>query len=217
MTWKGVIFDLDGTLLDTLRDLAEAANTALAFFDYPVHNQDEYRYFVGEGLKTLTRRILPDSVSDENDILLYMKKFEEVYKQNWNKHSAPYPGIPEMLADLKENGMQLAVLSNKPHEFTKICVHEFFPENTFSYVYGQRDGVPKKPDPAGAVELARRLGIDREEILYVGDTATDMQTGNSAGMKTIGVLWGFRNRRELEENNAWKIVTHPEEIVRYAA
>ena len=217
MTCKGVIFDLDGTLLDTLKDLADAANAALAHFGYPEHHQDEYRYFVGEGLKTLTKRILPDSASGEEAIIRYMKKFGEVYKENWKNHSKPYPGIPEMLAHLKDKDLQLAVLSNKPHEFTKICVEEFFEKDLFSFVFGQRDGIPKKPDPAGAVELARRMGLASDEIVYVGDTATDMQTGNSAGMKTIGVRWGFRDRRELEENNAWKIATAPEEIVRYAA
>ena len=217
MTCKGVIFDLDGTLLDTLKDLADAANAALAHFGFPTHDQDEYRYFVGEGLQTLTRRILPDSVSGEEDVIRYMQKFGEVYKENWKQSSAPYTGIPEMLAQLKKHDLQLAVLSNKPHEFTKICVDEFFEKDLFSFVYGQRDGIPKKPDPAGAVEIAQRMGIRSDEIVYVGDTATDMKTGNSAGMKTIGVLWGFRNRRELEENNAWKIAAVPEEIVSYAA
>ena len=216
MKYKGIIFDLDGTLLDTLQDLADAANATLVHFGFPVHPVDRYRYFVGEGLKTLTRRIIPGSSATDAELHEYMQKFGEIYSRNWNAHSAPYSGIPEMLASLSAAGLQLAVLSNKPHEFTKICVEEFFPGSPFSFILGQREGVAKKPDPAGALELAEKMGLSVAEILYIGDTATDMQTGNSAGMKTIGVEWGFRERAELEKNKAWKIVSTPAEVVKYA-
>jgi len=214
MKCKGLIFDLDGTLLDTLRDLADAANDSLASFGYPIHAVDKYRYFVGEGLHTLVQRILPQTAS-AGDVQKLMEKFSEVYKLNWNAHSAPYPGITEMLAKLYEAGMQLAVLSNKPHAFTQICVETFLPENTFAFVFGKRDGIARKPDPVGALEIAEKMKLSVDEILYVGDTATDMQTGNRAGMKTIGVEWGFRKRQELEENNAWKIASTPAEVVSY--
>ena len=216
MKCKGLIFDLDGTLLDTLDDLAEAANTTLQYFGYPVHPVNSYRYFVGEGLKTLMQRIVPDPSVSDDELNGYMKKFSEIYSQIWNAHSAPYAGISEMIRALTKAGLQLAVLSNKPHEFTKICVDAFFPDNPFLFVVGQRQGVARKPDPAGALELAEKMGLDVAEILYVGDTATDMQTGNRAGMKTIGVEWGFRDRAELKENNAWKIVLTPAEVVSYA-
>ena len=216
MKYKGIIFDLDGTLLDTLEDLADAANATLEHFSFPVHPRDSYRYFVGEGLKTLMQRIVPGSSATDDELNGYMKKFGEIYSQKWNARSAPYHGIPEMIASLSAAGLQLAVLSNKPHGFTEICVETFFPEKPFVYVYGQREGIPKKPDPAGAFELAEKMGLGVEEILYVGDTSTDMKTGNSAGMKTIGVEWGFRERAELEENNAWRIVSTPAEVVLYA-
>ena len=216
MKYKGIIFDLDGTLLDTLEDLADAANATLEHFGFPVHAKDSYRYFVGEGLKTLMQRIVPGTNATDDELNRYMKKFGEIYSQNWNVHSAPYQGVSEMIASLSAAGLQLAVLSNKPHGFTEICVETFFPEKPFVYVYGQREGIPKKPDPAGALELAEKMGLGVEEILYVGDTSTDMKTGNSAGMKTIGVEWGFRERAELEENNAWKIVSIPAEVVLYA-
>jgi len=215
MKYKGLIFDLDGTLLDTLKDLADAANASLDHFGFPVHSTDSYRYFVGEGLHTLVQRILPDS-ANENDVKKIMKKFAEIYTSNWNANSAPYPGIIDMLQALSEAGLQLAVLSNKPHKFTKICVDTFLPDSTFSYVYGKRDGVARKPDPVGALEIAEKMNLSVNEILYVGDTATDMKTGNSAGMKTIGVEWGFRERKELEANNAWKIASTPAEVVSYA-
>jgi phosphoglycolate phosphatase len=215
MECKGLIFDLDGTLLDTLEDLADAANATLEHFGFPGHPVDAYRYFVGEGLKTLIQRIIPGSCT-ENQLAEYMKKFGEIYRRIWNVHSAPYEGVSEMISSLQTAGLQLAVLSNKPHVFTEICVETFFPEHPFVFVFGQRDGVAKKPDPAGALELAEKMGLDVDEILYVGDTATDMQTGNSAGMRTIGVEWGFRDRAELEKNNAWKVVATPAEVVSYA-
>jgi phosphoglycolate phosphatase len=216
MKCKGLIFDLDGTLLNTLEDLASAGNTTLEHFGFPVHPVDAYRYFVGEGLKTLMQRIIPKPDASDDQLLEYMKKFGEIYAEIWNVRSAPYKGIPEMISSLSAAGLQLAVLSNKPHEFTKICVESFFPENPFVFVLGQRAGIPKKPDPAGAIELTEKMGLVPGEILYVGDTATDMQTGNSAGMRTIGVEWGFRDRAELQNNNAWKIVSTPAEVVSYA-
>ncbi len=216
MKWKGIIFDLDGTLLDTLADLAVAANSTLAHFGFPGHPVDAYRYFVGEGLKTLIQRIVPTTSCSDEELAAYMKKFTEIYSRTWNQNSAPYDGIQEMVSSLSSSGMQLAVLSNKPHDFTRICVEQFFPNAPFSFVYGQREGVSKKPDPAGALEIADKMGLASGEILYVGDTATDMKTGNSAGMKTIGVLWGFRDRQELEANQASKIVATPAEVVSYA-
>ncbi len=216
MACKGIIFDLDGTLLDTLEDLAEAANKTLEFYGFPAHPVDAYRFFVGEGLKTLLQRIVPGSDRTEEQLQEYMKKFAEIYSQTWNRKTAPYEGIPEMLNDLTGAGLPLAVLSNKPHAFTELCVETFFPDKPFLHVFGQRDAVAKKPDPAGALDIAGKMGAAAEDILFVGDTATDMRTGNSAGMKTIGVEWGFRTRAELEENNAWKIVTHPVEVVSHA-
>ncbi len=216
MKVKGILFDLDGTLLDTLEDLADAANATLAHFGFPVHPRESYRYFVGEGLKTLTQRIIPGSSATDAELYKYMQKFGEIYSQNWNAHSAPYPGITEMINSLSASGLQLAVLSNKPHAFTKVCVEEFFPEGPFRFVMGQREGVAKKPDPAGALELAEKMELSVDEILYIGDTATDMQTGNRAGMKTIGVEWGFRDRAELQKNKAWRIVSTPAEVLNYA-
>ncbi len=215
MKYKGLIFDLDGTLLDTLQDLADAANASLDHFGFPVHPVDSYRYFVGEGLHTLVQRILPDSAT-ENDVEKIMEKFAEIYANNWNAHSAPYPGITDMLQSFSDAGLQLAVLSNKPHKFTEICVDTFLPDCSFAYVYGQRDGIARKPDPVGALEIAEKMNLSVNEILYIGDTATDMQTGNNAGMKTIGVEWGFRERKELEQNKAWKIASTPAEVVSYA-
>ncbi len=216
MTCKGLIFDLDGTLLDTLEDLAEAANSTLDYYGFSPHPVDAYRYFVGEGLRTLMQRIVPGGAATEEQLRQYMKKFAEIYNLTWNRKTAPYNGIVEMLSELTAAGLPLAVLSNKPHEFTVLCVETFFLKQHFRYVFGQRDFVAKKPDPAGAVDIAEKMGVAVGDILYVGDTATDMKTGNRAGMKTIGVEWGFRKRAELEEHGAWKIVATPGEVVSYA-
>lgn len=216
MKIKGLIFDLDGTLLDTLQDLADAANKTLEYFAFPTHPKDAYRYFVGEGLRILAQRVLPESARDGEDIEKYMEKFSEIYSTNWNANSAPYSGILEMIQSLSYNGLKLAVLSNKPHAFTTICVETFFPDHPFTLVFGKRDGVAGKPDPAGALEIAEKMALSVDEILYVGDTKTDMLTGNNAGMKTIGVDWGFRDRKELADNKAWKIVSNPQEVVSYA-
>ena len=216
MKCKGLIFDLDGTLLDTLEDLAIAGNATLEHFGFPAHPVDAHRYFVGEGLKTLMQRIIPAADASDDQLLEYMNTFGKIYAKSWHVRSAPYKGIPEMITALSSAGLQLAVLSNKPHEFTKHCVEYFFPEHSFVCVFGQREGVAKKPDPAGAIEIVEKMGLVAGEILYVGDTATDMQTGNSAGMRTIGVEWGFRDHAELQNNNAWKIVSTPAEVVSYA-
>lgn len=215
MGFKAVIFDLDGTLLDTLRDLADAANASLSHYGFPEHPVDAYRYFVGDGLQTLIQRIVPDSAT-EDDVKKLMEKFTELYTTMWNVHTTPYPGVLDMLTSLTDGGCVLAVLSNKPHKFTQICVQNLFPEVSFTFVYGKRDGVAKKPDPVGALEIAEKMNLSVNEILYVGDTATDMQTGNRAGMKTVGAEWGFRTREELEKNNAWKIAKTPAEVVSHA-
>ncbi len=211
-----MIFDLDGTLLDTLEDLATAANATLEQYGFSTHPVDSYRYFVGDGLKNLIQRILPEEAVSEEQLSQCIETFNNIYGKTWKVRTAPYEGIVEMLDSLAAAGLQLAILSNKPHEFTKICVKEFFSDCPFVCVYGQREGVPKKPDPAGALEIAGEMGLDVSEILYVGDTATDMKTGNSAGMKSIGVEWGFRDRAELQNHNAWKVVSTPAEVVSHA-
>ncbi|MEN8190973.1 MAG: HAD family hydrolase [Thermodesulfobacteriota bacterium] len=213
MKTRAIIFDLDGTLLDTVEDLADAANQVLSRGGFPIHPVEKYNHFVGDGLKTLIKRILPPDRVDEQTVRECMESFGEIYITMWNNKSRPYGGITEMLKSLKEQGVELAVLSNKPHDFTTMCVQESFSKDLFSHVFGQREGIPKKPDPAGALEIARLLGLNPAEIVYVGDTSVDMTTGRDAGMFTLGVLWGFRDREELEQSGAGKIIEHPQEIV----
>ncbi len=215
MNISGIIFDLDGTLLDSLDDLADAANASLIQCGFPVHPVAAYRYFVGDGLMTLIERIVPEQNRSQSEIAACMGLFSQIYGQGWDVKSRLYAGIDDMLQQLRQAGLQLAILSNKPHMFTQLCVQRFFSAKPFDFVYGHREGFPKKPDPSGAQKIASLMKLPPSQILYVGDTATDMRTGNGAGMITLGALWGFRERQELEASGASTLITHPSEIVEY--
>lgn len=213
MRYKAVLFDLDGTLLDTLDDLAMAGNRMLAARALPVHPVDAYRYFVGDGIRILIERILPVESRHPEMIDTAVTAFQEEYAKNWDDHSAPYPGIDRMLDRLTADGLRLSILSNKPDAFTRLCVQRLLPRWTFDPLLGQRQGMPKKPDPAAALEIAGLLGLTPAEILYVGDTAVDMQTARAAGMDAIGVLWGFRAAEELQDAGAHHLIASPEELL----
>lgn len=213
MRYQAVLFDLDGTLLDTLEDLATAANRVLAARGLPVHPVDAFRTFVGDGLKTLVERILPDNLRSAEMVLELVASFEEEYAQNWHERSAPYPGVAGLLDQLTARGLRLSILSNKPDAFTRLCVRQLLPHWTFDPLLGQRPGVPKKPDPSAALEVARSLGLMPSEILYVGDSGVDMRTALSAGMDAVGVLWGFRTADELRQAGALHLIAQPEELL----
>lgn len=209
MPYQAVLFDLDGTLLDTLADLGNAMNRVLAAQGLPGHPLEAYRYFVGEGARLLVTRALPENRRDEATIAACLAAFQADYNQNWRVETKPYPGIPEMLDALTARGLKLAVLSNKPHDFTQRCVHELLPRWTFEPVFGLRETVPRKPDPAGALEIAACLNIPPAHFLYLGDTAIDMQTARAAGMFPVGALWGFRSAEELVEGGAEVLLEEP--------
>lgn len=216
MRYKAVIFDLDGTLLDSLADLASSGNRVLKQLSLDPHPTDAYRYFVGDGMATLVERILPEHKKTPDSIAKTIELFKEDYAQNWDVETDMYPGVAEMLDELTQMDVKLCILSNKPDGFTTACVERLLPKWQFHPVYGQRDQVPKKPDPAGALEIIAMLtteAMEANEILYVGDTAVDMQTAASANLDSVGVLWGFRGAEELKQNGATFIVSHPREIV----
>ncbi|MDO4345337.1 MAG: HAD family hydrolase [Eubacteriales bacterium] len=211
---KACIFDCDGTLLDTLTSISYCANRALADFGFPVFDSRAYKYFVGDGAANLVRRCLKaagDTKCSHFDEVL--KRYKEYFAVDCMYEVRPYEGINELTEQLKKQGIAFAVLSNKPHEQTVKVISDTFPENTFAAVQGQMEGIPIKPAPDGALFLAKKMGALPEECLYIGDTDTDMKTGNAAGMHTVGVLWGFRERKELEENRAEFIAGCPEEIL----
>ncbi len=212
MNHDAVIFDLDGTLLDTLADLADSMNRTLAARGFPVHPVDSYRYFVGQGMANLAKAAAPEGAPD--DIVAAVREgMEADYEENWAAATRPYPGIPELLERLREKHLPLAVFSNKPDRFTKIVVDRFFPAGMFAHVRGAKPDVPMKPDPAGALEIARSLGVPPERVAYVGDTDTDMRTGAAAGMFAIGVEWGFRPEL-LRGSGADAVVATPDELAR---
>jgi len=213
MGYKAIIFDLDGTLLDTLDDLADAGNQVLSAAGLPVHPVDSYRYFVGDGLLALIGRIIPENMRTGDQIQRLAEAFRNVYSQNWNARTRMYDGIETLLGGLESAGVLMSVLSNKPHDFTVVCVREFLGKWTFDQVLGNREGLARKPDPAGALEIAGRLGLPPSEVVYLGDTATDMKTAVAAGMYPVGALWGFRTAAELKASGAAFLVKQPEEVL----
>ena len=213
MKYKAVLFDLDGTLLDTLDDLADSANRVLAEMQMPEHPVDAYRYFVGDGMMTLLKRILPEGKRDNETLGRIAKAFRHDYGNNWAVKSRPYEGIGQMLTGLKEKGLQLAILSNKPQDFTQLCVEKLLGDFSLNPILGQREGVAKKPDPAGALEVAELLNIAPEQFLYLGDTSIDMHTAKSAGMCAVGALWGFRTEEELRTSGADHLVQSPVDLL----
>lgn len=214
MQYRAVLFDLDGTLLDTLEDLADSVNRVLAASGFPTHPVDAYRYFVGDGAAMLVRRALPERVLEDNAAIeACLAAFREDYGQFWRVKTKPYPGIPELLDALAERRVKRAVLSNKPHENTRQCVDALLPKAGFGAVLGQQSSLPRKPDPAGAFEVAAWLGTDPGAFLYLGDSGVDMQTALAAGMFPVGALWGFRPREELEANGARVCIASPGEVL----
>jgi len=209
----GALFDLDGTLLDPLGDLADSTNRCLARLGLPPHPVEAYRYFVGDGLGNLARRALPAERREEATIEELKELFNRDYAAHWADKTRPYDGIAALLDGLAARGRPMAVLSNKPHAFTVEMVRHFLGAWRFAAVYGARDSHPRKPDPAAALEISEEMRLPPTRVLYAGDTGTDMQTARSAGMFAVGVLWGFRPRTELEQNGAEALVSRPEELL----
>ncbi|NTW68848.1 MAG: HAD family hydrolase [Chlorobiaceae bacterium] len=214
MHFKAVIFDLDGTLLDTLEDLLNTLNSVLLRHNYPTHSIDDCRYLVGHGMRELVRKALPEGVATPEIIDTLLPEFMQEYNLNWNLNTKPYPGITDMLEALEERGIKTAILSNKADQFTRLCADILLKEWPFDVVMGQKNGIPSKPDPTSALLVAEELGAAPSEILYVGDSGIDMQTARSAGFYPLGVLWGFRPESELLEFGAKSLAAHPEDIIK---
>ena len=213
---KLVIFDLDGTLLDTVADLANATNQALEQCGYPTHPTDAYYQFVGNGINKLFARALPAEASTEENVMRIRSLFVPYYNEHNADCSRPYPGVVALLEALQERGMLLAVASNKYHEATLKLVRHFFPSIRFAAIYGQREGVAIKPAPDIVYDILCDTGIAKENTLYVGDSGVDMQTASNAGVESVGVTWGFRSVEELRENGAVHIVHAADEIEKIA-
>ncbi len=212
---KLIIFDLDGTLLNTIADLASATNHALAANGYPQHATEEYRFFVGNGINKLFERALPDGEKTETNVLRIRQSFIPYYDVHCADLTRPYPGIPELLNTLQQKGIQIAVASNKYQRATGKLIPHFFPDIRFTAILGQREGIPRKPDPQIVHEIIKLAGVQPEDVLYVGDSNVDMQTALHAKVDGIGVTWGFRPRTELEEGHPFAIIDKASDLLAY--
>lgn len=216
---KAVMFDLDGTIADTLESIAYSANKTLIACGLEARPVEEYKYYAGDGADVLIMRALiaASSCKEQAEALFdkAMGIYKEVFVDACMYKVKPFDGIVEMLDKLKRQEIKIGVLTNKPHARGVDVVTELFCEGYFDCVRGQKEGVPKKPNPSGARLMLEEFGVLPEECLYVGDTNVDMQTGKNTGMFTVGVLWGFRDREELVKNNADAIIEHPLELLRY--
>ena len=209
---KAAVFDLDGTLTNTLNDIATAMNRSLRLHGLPEFSVDEYRYLVGDGAKMLAQRAVRDRQEMAESV---RREYQAYYQEHTLDTTRPYPGIPELLQALTERGIQVCVLSNKPHADTCGVVRHFFPEIPFAQIRGQVEGVPVKPDPTGALLIARTLGLKPEAFVYLGDTNVDMRTAVNAGMHPVGVTWGFRPAEELAQAGAEHLIGNPLDLLQF--
>lgn len=209
---KLCIFDLDGTLVDSLRDIADALNDCLDLLGLEQRPVEQYRYLVGEGIPTLCQRVIGGSHPHLVARLTELARAR--YRARPLRHTRPYPGIPELIASLRARGLQLAVISNKPHELTLRVVRAFWPENVFERVQGYVDEGRRKPDPAHVLEIAGQLGVPPGRTCLIGDTPTDVETARRAGTRCIAITWGFRTRSDLQAAGARELAASPVEVLR---
>ena len=210
---KLIVFDLDGTLLNSLEDLADSANHVLTQHDFPTHPVDAYRYFVGDGVRKLIERILPTEKRNEATIELCRQEFVTYYKVHMEDKTSVYEGITDLLTELKKRGLKIAVATNKVHVAVAPLMAKYFPTIRFDSMIGQREGVPVKPAPQIMFDILKETGCVPSEALHVGDTATDMQLAHNAGIVPVGVLWGYRPLEELQEAGARYIIEHPLDLM----
>jgi len=214
MHFKGVIFDLDGTLVDSLEDLADSMNSILQKFNFPIHVHSAYKYFIGNGIRNLVFKSLPEANRDEATINECFNLMIEVYRNNAVNKTKPYDGINELLDELVSRKMKLAVFSNKADEFTKNIILTLLPKWNFEAIVGLSTEAHKKPNPFVALQISEKLRIRPEDMIYVGDSGTDMQTANNAGMYAVGALWGFCSKEELTANGAKYLIDNPMELIK---
>jgi phosphoglycolate phosphatase len=215
MKIKAVLFDLDGTLLDTLDDIADAANQVMADRGLPTHSRDAFRWFIGDGSRKLVARVLPENRREDAQVDDCLAAFKEAYGRRWHRKTRPYEGIPHLVSMLRAAGVPMAVVSNKPQAFTEICCRHYFPDQPFDFTIGQQEGRPVKPNPYPALQAAAHLGMPPSDCLFLGDSGVDMETARRAGMVPLGALWGFRRRDELEAAGAAACIAHPRDLLKW--
>jgi phosphoglycolate phosphatase len=211
--FRGAMFDLDGTLLDTIDDITVSMNKVLSRRRWPTHTVEEYKLLVGGGVEELVRKSIPIHGITEPACAECIQELKVEYNKHWADTTRPYEGIPEMLRHLKKIGMYLGVLSNKPEDLVLKCVEKFFPDILFDRIRGARHGIPQKPDPSAALQICQELGSKSNEWLYFGDSGIDMVMANRAGMMSVGVLWGFRSSEELKNSGAQRLVSSWNQLI----
>ena len=217
MNHQAVIFDLDGTLLDTLQDIADSVNRVLAARGLSGHATEAYRTLVGDGSAVLVTRALPEKHRRPEIINSCLQGYLDDYQQNWHQSTRPYDGIQDLLVQLQDRRIPMAVVTNKPHRFTSSMMARYFGSFHFHPVLGQQDGIPKKPDPHLALAAAQEMGVAPSDCYFVGDSATDMHTARNAAMHPIGAGWGFRTAEELYNAGALTVLDHPLELLDWLA
>lgn len=214
MKYIAVLFDLDGTLIDSLEDLAYSANEALAAHGFKTHPIEAYKKFIGNGFRQLVKNACPENI-DESIINAVFENARNIYNKNYLNKTHLYDNVPGLLQKLNELGIKMAVCSNKPDDFAKKIVDKLIGKDCFGVVFGERAGVPRKPDPASLLEAAKFLKVKPEETIYLGDSGGDMISAERAGMLAAGALWGFRGKQELVESGARILVSDPMELLKY--
>lgn len=209
---KAVLFDLDGTLVNSLADLAEGVNRALATENYPTHEVEAFKYFVGDGMPIMIERALPADKKDPDTIARMLKLLKAYYSEHFADFTCAYDGVPELVKELKKRGFIVAVVTNKAQDMAEIVVKKFYGD-TFDLIFGMREGIPGKPDPTMALLAMEELGVKPEECVFIGDSGMDVATGVNSGALPVGELWGFRGEEELRKNGAKYIITRPEELL----
>jgi len=210
---KAVLLDLDGTLLDTVEDIADSINIVLSRENLPEHSIASYKQKIGAGLEPLVEAILPYHIQTEAYFNKFIQAVRDEYQQRWDQKSEPYDGIPELLEELSKLGIKKTILSNKSHASTRKIVDRFFDLQQFYAVMGAQEGIPLKPDPTSAITITNLLKTPAQEFFYLGDTSTDMETAAAAGMIPVGARWGFRSEEELKQGGAQLIVKHPLDLL----
>jgi len=211
--FRAIVFDLDGTLLNTLDDIADSVNRMLEEKGLPTHTVDAYRFFIGNGWRMLVTRALPEDQRSDERIDTCVERSRIIYHANWNRKTRAYAGVSDLMDRLQERGIPLAVLSNKPHDFALRYAEAYLGQWKFEAILGYSDRFPPKPDPTAALEIATRIGVAPENFLFVGDSAVDMRTAHAAGMHAVGAAWGFRGAKELEDSGCRILIHHPLEIL----
>lgn len=215
MKYKAIIFDLDGTLLDTLQDIADSVNEALKRLRFPEHGLEAIKNFIGEGRDVLAARALPNDNRDTAAVTRLIELMNIEYSERWANKTVPYNGITNLLDELTVRNIKMAVLSNKAHDSTELMVSKMLSQWHFEAVVGASPSVAKKPDPTAALQIAQQLGIQPTEFLYLGDSDIDMRTAIGAGMYPVGALWGFRSAEELLSSGAKALIEHPNDLLAF--